>query len=66
MSVSSELTVAELKFILSRCLHFISNNVIKDFIKSSWLGFSTLLYIHQEKCKLLVWLITVAGSGFQL
>ena len=40
--------------------------MIKGFIKSSWLGFSTLLYIYQETCKLLVWLITVPGSDFQL
>jgi len=46
--------------------YFKCENVIKGFIKSSWLGFSTLLYIYQETCKLLVWLITVPGSDFQL
>lgn len=43
-----------------------SNNDIKGFIKSSWQGLSTMLYIYQETCKLLVWLVTVAGSDFQL
>lgn len=43
-----------------------SNNDIKGFIKSSWEGLSTMLYIYQETCKLLVWLVAVAGSDFQL
>lgn len=37
----------------------------KGFVESSWLGFIAVLYAYQETCKLLVWLITVAGSDFQ-
>lgn len=37
----------------------------KGFVESSWLGFIAVLYAYQETFKLLVWLITVAGSDFQ-
>lgn len=43
-----------------------SSNDMKGVIKSSWQGFSTVIYIYQERCKLLVWLVTVAGFDFQL
>lgn len=66
MNVSSELMATEFEIALQRWLHFISNNAKKKgFVESSWLGFIAVLYAYQETCKLLVWLITVAGSDFQ-